>query len=270
MILLVMADLEMLVLDKTKFDTYDDAFFDRFLTVVSSYDVWVRESDAKWLFSNELLDLLTASFPWKSKSPKLNNLRRRFFQWIQHAQADKIIQFVSFEDPKPIKLIPNIHADYASRDYPELDNEWRNVLARNIDIERSQTLIFSFGEKPDRIVLLDMNNDESQRFPIIKDHQGWESALSDAYDWDIPEDIYQQNVAVSDVKRNIGCIGGTFVRTRGDHFIYEFEGARSWPLTLRDPVPISHLKQLVSITGYPMNVIQISESEYPPRKIQGK
>ncbi|MDM8551316.1 hypothetical protein QUF72_14625, partial [Desulfobacterales bacterium HSG2] len=43
---------------------------------------------------------------------------------------------------------------------------------------------------------------------------------------------------------------------RGDHFIYEFEGARSWPLTLRDPVPISHLKQLVSITGYPMNVIK--------------
>ncbi|MDM8552045.1 hypothetical protein QUF72_18315, partial [Desulfobacterales bacterium HSG2] len=251
MILLVMADLEMLVLDKTKPEDYENEFIERVLTLTETYETWVvDQDDAKWLFSDDLYDLLWSAYPWNAPIHEQTDLYTIFSTWIERA-AKKIV--VS-QNLATLELRPNIHADYATRDYPELDNEWRNVLARNIDIERSQTLIFSFGEKPDRIVLLDMNNDEYQRFPIIKDHQGWESALSDAYDWDIPEDIYQQNVAVSDVKRNIGCIGGTFVRTRGDHFIYEFEGARSWPLTLRDPVPISHLKQLVSITGYPMNV----------------
>ena len=59
MILLVMADLEMLVLDKTKPDDYENEFIERVLTLTETYEAWVvSQDDAKWLFSDDLYDLL--------------------------------------------------------------------------------------------------------------------------------------------------------------------------------------------------------------------
>lgn len=181
--LLVMADLEMLVLDKTQFEAYDNDFFDRFLTVAKTYDKWVRDGQAKWLFSYDLLDLLQASFPWNAKSPKLYAFRISFFTWIQRALADKIIEVVSSHDLMTLELLPNIHATYVSRDYPVLEYEWRNVLARHVDRLPNQTLIFSSEPKPNQITLIDTSNNTSETFLLVKHKQDWLAVLKQYDPW---------------------------------------------------------------------------------------
>ncbi len=170
MIILVMADLEMLVSDKTKTEDYDyrDEFIERVIILTETYEEWIRRDDAKWLFSDALKEWLWSAYPWDAPIYERTDFYTMFSTWIERADKKIVIS----RNLESLELRPDIHADYATRDYPELENEWRNVLARNADIESGHTLIFSFGEKPDQVLLLDKGNKESQRFSIIKDHHG--------------------------------------------------------------------------------------------------
>jgi len=178
MILLVMADLEMLVLDKTKPEDYEGEFIERVMTLTESYEAWRRENSAKWLFSDELYALLWEAYPWNSPIHECTDLYTLFCVWIERADKKIVVS-----EHLNLELSPNIHAAYASRDYPELDKEWRNVLARNVDIPHNHTLIFSFGEKPDSVELIDLNGDYSQLFLLIKSRQDWQTALMKSDLW---------------------------------------------------------------------------------------
>ena len=183
MMILVMADLEMLVLSKAKFDAYDDDFFDRFFTVAGAYHGWVKTYDeAKWLFSNDLLDELTDTFPWDATSPRLNDLQAVFFQWIQRARARmQLVTVKNFEFE--LELQPNIHAGYVEQDYPDLLLFWLNVLAANMEFQPNQTLIFSFEGKPNQVSLIYPDDEPTQTFSLIKSEEQWLDALKESDLW---------------------------------------------------------------------------------------
>lgn len=182
MTILVMADLEMLVLSKANFDAYDDEFFDRFFTVAEDYQQWVQQyNEAKWLFSDDLLDELQAAFPWNATSPRLTDLIGPFFEWIQRARAR--MQLVSLSDLVEFELEPNIHAGYVEQDYPDLLLIWLNVLGTNIELEAKQTLIFSFAGKPNQVGLLHPSQQSAQTFPLIRDEGEWQAALAESDLW---------------------------------------------------------------------------------------
>ncbi len=179
MTLLVMADLEMLVCDKTLFNTYDLQFYQRFLTVTDTYEEWVNEHNADWLFSDELLNQLWLAYPWGTQIAAQTDLFTIFSTWLERTNRH-IVKSLGL---KTLSLAPDIHVNYATRDYPELGVEWLNVLARNVDIELSQTLIFSFTGKPDHITLIDTSNDTSQTFSLVKNEGDWHSALAQGDLW---------------------------------------------------------------------------------------
>ncbi len=182
MTILVMADLEMLVLSKAQFDAYDDEFFDRFFTVAEQYQGWVQQYDeAKWLFSDDLLDELQAAFPWNATSPRLTDLIGPFFEWIQRARAR--MRLVTLNDLVEFELEPNIHAGYVEQDYPDLLLIWLNVLGTNIEGEAKQTLIFSFEGKPNQVALLYPSQQSNQTFPLIRDEGEWHAALAESDLW---------------------------------------------------------------------------------------
>jgi len=178
MIILVIADLEMLVPDKTKPEDYEDEFIERLMTLTESYEAWRRENSAKWLFSNALYDLLWESYPWNSPIHKRTDFFNSFSPWIERADKEIVVS-----EHLNLELCPNIHAAYASRDYSELDKEWRNVLARNVDIPDNQTLVFSFGEKADKVELIDLKGNYRQIFLLIKSRQDWQTALMKSDLW---------------------------------------------------------------------------------------
>ena len=183
MTILVMADLEMLVLSKAQFDAYDDEFFDRFFTVAEEYHGWVQNYDeAKWLFSDELLDELQAAFPWNATSPRLTDLIGPFFEWIQRARAR--MQLVMLNDlDLDFELHPNIHAGYVESDYPDLLLVWLNVLGANIESQPNQTLIFSFEGKPNQVALLHPSHQSSHTFSLIQNQEQWQAALAESDLW---------------------------------------------------------------------------------------
>ncbi len=98
------------------------------------------------------------------------------------------------------------------------------------------------------------NPDNQRTFPLVGPEEI--DSLTDAYERILPCKGSPGSVSHKNAKRNILCLGGNLDRIRGDHFVYVFEGGRSWPLTLRDPVPEDHLQQLVSITGLSLQVVK--------------
>lgn len=110
------------------------------------------------------------------------------------------------------------------------------------------------------------NNENSRVLPLVGPDNL--EILADAYDWDTPKDIHQKTVSLQNAQKNIHVIGGTIARCEGDHFNVVFEGGRTWPLTLRDPVPPPFLDELVPITHYPLRVIKTALiTGKMPRKI---
>jgi len=177
---LVMADLEMLVLDKQSFNSYATDFYERVLNITGTCETWVIDyGNAKWLFSDELLDLLWSVYPWNAKINELTDLLIIFSTWLGRLKKE----IVTSQDLDTLQLEPNIHAAYATKDYPDLDKEWRNVLARNVDFNPNQTVIFSFGEKPTQVVLQDSQSDYLQTFALIKNEADWQEILKKHDPW---------------------------------------------------------------------------------------
>lgn len=175
--LLVIADLEMLVCDKTLI--YDDDFYQRFLTIAETYETWVRQDDAKWLFSDNLINLLWLAYPWDAQIHEHTDLLTIFSTWLERANK----QIVKSLDLQTLNIDPDIHSNYAIRDYPDLVLEWLNVLARNVEIDLSQTVIFSWSEKPPQVTLIDSKKHASQTFSLVRNEAEWQNALAQGDLW---------------------------------------------------------------------------------------
>lgn len=97
--------------------------------------------------------------------------------------------------------------------------------------------------------------------------------LLDAYDWQIPIDMYDRSVSFDSAFKNCGIIGATHVDppASGSHYKVHFEGQRPWPLDKNtDPVPERYLRELTAITGYRLSVIKYAliNGELPPKTLR--
>ncbi len=179
MTLLTMADLEMLVCDKTLLPACDLDFYQRFSIVADTCEAWVRKDNAKWLFSDELIELLWLAYPWGALIAEQTDLYTMFSVWLERADKHIVPSF----GLKTLSLDPDIHANYAGRDYPDLTVEWLNALAGNVEVDLSRTLIFSFGGKPNQTTLRNTGSNASQTFPLIKNKKEWQTALAQGDLW---------------------------------------------------------------------------------------
>jgi hypothetical protein len=95
--------------------------------------------------------------------------------------------------------------------------------------------------------------------------------LGDAYYWVTSSNIVRKDVSFKDAHDNLHLIGGRVHKANGtSHYRVEFSGARSWPLDRNtDPIPERFLRQLVSITGFPLEVIKqtLITGERPDRRL---
>ncbi len=83
--------------------------------------------------------------------------------------------------------------------------------------------------------------------------------LDDAYTWNVRPEIRNRSVSFENVLRNHRVIG-TYRLERpsgSSHFELKFKGGRTWPLSSNiDPVSEEFLRELIPITGYPLEVIK--------------
>jgi len=171
--LFVMADLEMLVCDRTQSDVYQNGFIERLLLVTREYEKWVKDNKIKWLFSGDMLDFLLA-YPWGIEIHNKADLYEILSSWL--GCADK--EFIEVDKLSGLKLEPDIHSAYVVKDYSDLDKEWRNILKKSAEINSNHTIIFSFDGKPDKVILTDTNNNFSKKFDLVKNHENWLTALN--------------------------------------------------------------------------------------------
>lgn len=96
------------------------------------------------------------------------------------------------------------------------------------------------------------------------------SGLEDFFTWDLPDDLHQRNVTFNDACTRIWVIGGDVKPPSGSsHYEVKFKDGRTWPLDRNyREIPEPFLKELVSITGFPLLVVKYALlfGELPPRK----
>jgi hypothetical protein len=114
-------------------------------------------------------------------------------------------------------------------------------------------------------------NPENRRgFPLISPENI--DILSEAYEWDIPNDIHQKSVSVENVKKNCHAIGGVLDKPdRDSHYKVSFQGQRPWTFSINaDPIPERFLRQLVDLTPYSIDVIKTAliEGKLPRKKLR--
>jgi len=103
---------------------------------------------------------------------------------------------------------------------------------------------------------------EQRAFPLVGPQNL--SDLEDAYVWHPTKmsfnDLRLREVSFDLVRKNVEVIGAARIekpRGGGSHFMVTFRRGRSWPLDKNtDPLPELFLKELIPITGYPLNVIK--------------
>lgn len=97
-----------------------------------------------------------------------------------------------------------------------------------------------------------------RRFPLVGPNE-IPQLLIDAYVWEVESDIHRKKISFNRAYNNCRVIGAIGVEppSSGSHYNIKFRKARSWPLDKnKDPIPDRFIKELVSITGYPLPVIK--------------
>jgi hypothetical protein len=181
---LVLIDLELLVIAKRQFDAPNREFYQRFLTLKTANE-WAKEYGGKWLFSEQLFKLLWEAYPYRSEVHRRTDFKNMFLKWFQDLRAKGTIQPVTSLNRLTLEIRPDTYSSYSRQDYPALDQEWRNVLARNVDLMPNHTVVFSVPGKPTEIILTDTSNNTSQTFLLIpfKNEPEWLTELKKIDPW---------------------------------------------------------------------------------------
>lgn len=109
-------------------------------------------------------------------------------------------------------------------------------------------------------------------FPIVGINEI--SILDDAYTWTTEAGILQREVSFSQAKKNIHMLGATKItnpKGGSSHYPVHFNKGRTWPLDSNDdPVPLVYMRNLVPITGYPIDVIVhvLLFGEFPLKRLK--
>lgn len=111
------------------------------------------------------------------------------------------------------------------------------------------------------------NPDKLPVFPLIGPQEI--GALEDCFEWDLPSGIHKQRVSFDEARKRLPVLGGNVSEPKGSsHYQVRFAGARTWPLDRNiDPVPDDFLRELVPITGQPLEVIKyvLLNGDWPAR-----
>ena len=142
---------------------------------------------------------------------------------------------------------------------------WADEMGRLLVVhdERAAPHGFSVGIACDRAFAgeaLGVYPDQGgeRAFPLVGP-QETRSMLVDAYEWEIETEILRKRVTLEMAKANCFVLGAARIsRPRRDsHWKFIFPGKRNWTLSENDdPVPIGYLRELSTITGYPLGVIR--------------
>lgn len=241
----------------------DDDELNLVAVALGELQLYIEEDKAHLIVTNILRDLVAdfEGFDWTPPSrDKIQGEIYRLIQQLLLRKHERLVQLDNYIDLSSIR-------EYSPHPIPKgcekqgLVEMWSDELGIILVLHeqcRKKDEYFigvacehGFAGEP----IGEYDNSENTRaFPLV----GLENIdiLADAYEWDTPKDIHQKPVSFQNAKKNIHIIGGTIARTEGDHFNVVFEGGRTWPLTLRDPVPPPFLDELVPITHYPLKVIK--------------
>ncbi len=112
------------------------------------------------------------------------------------------------------------------------------------------------------------NSNNPRAFPLVGPLQL--PTLADGYEWEVPTNIWNQSVSFESARKNSCHLGATAVEPpkSGSHYKVCFPEKRPWALDKNcDPVPERFLKELILITGYPLEVIKtvLNTGEFPKR-----
>ncbi len=232
------------------------------------------QTDKARLVLTDVLRDLVEDFEWQRAGPflLLNDIHRLLNQWFlqPHERLVKIdVSHIERYRPHPLPK---------GRENQGLIEFWSDELGKMLVFHDSYCCsteyfigvacesAFSGG------TLTEYDNPDSRRaFPLVGPNEV--EYLSDAYDWsDIPADIHQRKVTFDNACRNCFLIGAIRIDnpSSGSHYKVRFKGSRPWILDSNyDPVLEDHLKELVEITGYPLNVIKTAliEGRMPMKRV---
>lgn len=239
---------------------------------------FVSNDKAKLAKTQTLSDFID-EFDWASTHSNLLMEIYRFLSQLLLRQDDRVVDIGKYLD----YINSNSTLTYYSHPLPKrCENEtglldfWSDELGKilflhdqcinnNDDFFIGVACAYGFaGQCVD-----EYSNPENRRFfPLVSPDNI--SILSDAYEWDIPNDIHQKSISIENVKRNCQIIGGILEPPdRDSHYKVKFQGQRPWTFSNNDdPIPERYLRQLVDKTTYPIDVIKTAliQGELP-RKV---
>lgn len=167
--LLATIDLELLICDEPDYNNTD--FINRLINLVCEYNDLVSEHDnALWLFSDTLMSHIVNVYPWNSPVGKNSDVINVLFDFL-YGKKRGIKNIVQVEEYKDLVIIPIFH-DYIAKFYPNIDNEWKNVLYLSQEDLKIKTVVFSFEPKPNEFTI--KNISKSFLFKVIKSELDWQ------------------------------------------------------------------------------------------------
>lgn len=224
-------------------------------------------SDRVKLITTQTLSDFIDAFDWAAINSNLLIEIYRFLSQLLLRQDDRVINMNKYLDciknyPAPAYYLHPLPKRCESQE--GLLDLWSDELGKILFLHDKCTdndrdffigvaCAYGFaGESVDEYI----NPENYKVFPLISPDNI--SILSEAEEWDIPNNIHQKSVSVENLKKNCNIIGGDLEPpARDSHYKVRFQGQRPWAFSINDdPVPERYLKQLVDKTPYPLDVIK--------------
>jgi hypothetical protein len=221
------------------------------------------EKNEAHLVSTEPLEEIVEIFDWDYPElsriyPLLQSIYDLLNQWFL-LQNDRLVRIRA-----PEELAYQLHPIPEGTQNQGLVGDWSREVGKMFSLH--STCIrgrreFFIGVACDRAFADEKpgkyEDSNAQAFPLV----GPDTIrrLSDAYEWDVPHDIRSKSVRVRDAYKNCSALGAVNVEfpVRDSHYKITFRGGhRPWVLDENDdPVPPPYLRELIGMTGYPLEVI---------------
>lgn len=223
----------------------------------------LRNDDVHLILTSELTNIIQ-SFDWESRTddPHLKALLRDIWRYLNEwflTPHNRLIQ-INLSDVK----------DYKSHPTPKgcstagLVEIWADEVGRLLTLhdkccpKQYYFIGIACEQAYSGLPPNTYDNPKQRCFPLVgpKDIQ---DRLIDAYDWQKDSNTHRQKVYVKDFLNNYKAIGGISNENpnKGSHCQIKFRGKRTWTLDVKiDPIPDKFLRELIPITGYPLDVIK--------------
>jgi hypothetical protein len=219
-------------------------------------------ADRAHLLLTEVLSELIQEFDWTSEHQSLLvDIHRYLQQWFRQPRDGLVAVDVADVTEYQPHAVPQRCAKDGLVDF------WADELGRILSLhdeccDGGRFFIgiacpYAFaGEEKDTYAEV---ASDVRAFPLVGDDDL--PTLDDAYAWVIPNEIHQKSVSFADIEKHYHVIGALAFEPPsggGSHYKLRFE-YESWPVsknTAPETLTRTYLKQLITITGYPLDVLK--------------